>query len=69
MLARARTAIANVDHEFANTEENKDLLPFKKGDVLRIYVPDDGNNWEYGSDSNGKTGNFPAKLVKRVWVK
>ena len=66
-MLRSSSAIAIEDHVFPDTEENKDLLSFKKGDNIKVYIPNDGNNWEYGG-VNQQTGNYPANLVKHLWV-
>ena len=65
-MKRSRIAVAVEDFKFSSRDkDNWDLLRIKKGDIITIHVPDDGNGWEYG-ELKDKTGNFPSKCIKRT---
>ena len=64
-LNRSPIAIALEDHHPDKSDpENFDLLTFNKGDIIKVLVHNQGNNWLFGEVLGTEKGNFPLELVK-----
>lgn len=66
LLRRSKYAIAIADHDVPHkSDDNSDLLEFKKGAVIKLHSPDDGRDWEFGELDN-KFGIFPSSLIRKA---
>ena len=66
LLEHSPFAEALEDHRPDEPNSNNwDLLPFRKGDVIRVLSVNEGNGWEFG-ELNGVFGNYPMKLVNHT---
>merc|ERR1712137_806922 len=63
LVVRSVYAIAQDDQ--LPDESMPDLLPFDKGDFIRVVQHNLGNDWEFGC-VNGHYGNFPLRLVQHT---